>query len=240
MRSERHTVRRSLAAVAVISVALGYVEATLVVYLRHITAPVRREHFPNSVREVVHLLSVEQLRAAGEAYPFLLAVEVAREPMPLLLLAALAWVLGRRPRQRLAYFLVGFGVWDIFYYAFLKLLLNWAASPATWDVLYLIPTAWVAPVWAPLAVSTTMIAAGVLMLLRTRPATRRRALPAAMLALAGAALILTSFLLRTGEAFARVPRRYDWEWFLAGWLLGVAGLIWYARPGGGVPSRNGR
>jgi hypothetical protein len=240
MQSERHTVRRSLAALAVVCLALGYVEAALVVYLRQITAPVRREHFPNSVREVVPLLTLEQLRAAGESYPFLLAVEVAREPMPLLLLAACAWVLGRRPREALAYFLVGFGVWDILYYVFLKLLLNWPASPATWDVLYLIPTAWVAPVWAPLIVSATMIAAGMLLLFRRRPATRRRAGPAALLALAGAALILTSFLLRTAEAFQRVPRRYDWEWFLAGWLLSVAGVIWFVRPRRGAASRNGR
>jgi len=229
MLGKPRSVWRNLIAMAVICISLGYIEAALVVYLREILVPLRLEHFPGMTRELLPMVSLEQLRAAGGSYPFLLAVEVCREPAPLILLAACAWAFGRAFRSSLAYFLIGFGIWDICYYASLKILVNWPASLATWDVLYLIPTAWVAPVWAPLAASVTMIAAGLLLLLRGPSATWRRALTGALLALVGAGLILTSFLLRSAEAFERVPVRYDWQWFLGGWLLSVLGLCWGLR-----------
>ena len=45
-------------------------------------------------------------------------------------------------------------------------------------------------------------------------------------ALAGICLILVSFCWRWHEAIGRVPTRFDWPWFLAGWILLTAGLIW--------------
>src|SRR5206468_746926 len=60
-----------------------------------------------------------------------------------------------------AAFVITFGTWDITFYIFLKLLLDWPASLFTWDILFLIPVPWIGPVLAPVLVSAVMIAAGV-------------------------------------------------------------------------------
>ena len=57
--------------------------------------------------------------------------------------------------------MIAFGVWDITFYAFLKLLVDWPASLGTWDILFLLPVPWVGPVVAPVLVSVAMIGAGV-------------------------------------------------------------------------------
>lgn len=225
---------RRICAVGLLAVALGYIEAALVVYLRHIIEPLRGRYHPEAATECLPLLSPEQLNAAARDVSSLLTVELIREPMPLLLLAAAAWGL-RRPGRRgdmLGYFLLGFGVWDVFYYVFLKALLDWPASVGTWDILYLIPTAWVAPVWAPLAVSGGMIGLGLAVLLRRAPPDPpklTRTLPGWLGVAAGIALVLASFLTRTPEAFARVPNRFDWPLFAAGWALSVGASIWLLR-----------
>src|SRR5687767_15625073 len=66
-------------------------------------------------------------------------VEVIREIATVLLLATGGWLAGRTPRSRLGYFLIAFGVWDIFYYVFLAAIGPWPRSVLDWDVLFLIP-----------------------------------------------------------------------------------------------------
>ena len=39
-------------------------------------------------------------------------------------------------------------------------LLDWPASLATWDLLFLLPVPWVGPVWAPCLISVAMVAVG--------------------------------------------------------------------------------
>ncbi len=157
-----------------------------------------------------------------------LSAEVAREITPLVVLLAMAWALGRRKREFVAFFLLGFGVWDIFYYVFLKVLLGWPPSLGTWDVLYLIPTAWVAPVWAPLMISATLILIGLgLLYLGGRHRRGRTSFPARLVVAVGTGLVLASFLLRTGEAFRNVPLQFDWPVFLVGWVMAVVGLLWW-------------
>jgi len=62
--------------------------------------------------------------------------------------------------SKFSYFLFTFAIWDIFYYVFLKLTLNWPQSLLTWDILFLIPVPWVGPVLAPVICSLTMILIG--------------------------------------------------------------------------------
>jgi hypothetical protein len=68
---------------------------------------------------------------------------------------------GRTWWQRFAFWLLAFGVW---------VLLRWPSSPGTRDLLFLLPNEWWAPVWQPVLVSCVSIAAGVLILLKTRRA----------------------------------------------------------------------
>jgi hypothetical protein len=94
--------------------------------------------------------------------------EQLRELATIVMLLAVAYLAGRGWRQRLAYFLFAFGVWDIGYYVGLKIMLDWPASLATRDLLFLTPHQWWAPVWQPILVSCGLIAVAVLLLAKTK------------------------------------------------------------------------
>jgi hypothetical protein len=64
---------------------------------------------------------------------------------------------GRKFIEGFSYFLFIFAVWDIFYYVFLKIIINWPSSFLEWDVLFLIPLPWLAPVLSPLICTAIMI-----------------------------------------------------------------------------------
>src|SRR5207249_9991105 len=55
------------------------------------------------------------------------------------------------------------GVWDIFYYVFLRVLTGWPKSLLDWDILFLIPLPWWGPVWAPVSIALLMILWGTFM-----------------------------------------------------------------------------
>jgi hypothetical protein len=99
-----------------------------------------------------------------------LPYEQAREAATMVMLLAVGFLAGRTWWQRFAFWLLAFGVWDIFYYVWLWVLLRWPSSPGTRDLLFLLPNEWWAPVWQPVLVSCVFIAAGVLILLKTRRA----------------------------------------------------------------------
>ncbi|UCF15975.1 MAG: hypothetical protein JSW59_00665, partial [Phycisphaerales bacterium] len=63
------------------------------------------------------------------------------------------WLAGRNRQQRFAYFLTIFAVWDIFYYVWLKILIDWPSTIMDWDVLFLIPVTWASPVLYPVLIS---------------------------------------------------------------------------------------
>jgi len=229
-RWQSRRLMRMLIAVVLVSVSLAYIEAVIVADLRHSLIPLRNAHFPEAADGALPLLSAEQLTEAGHEYSRLVLTEIIREPVPIVLLLAVAWAIRRRRGEMLGAFLLSFALWDIFYYVFLRALVGWPASVHEWDVLYLIPVAWVAPVWAPLLVSALLAAAGVAFIyVGPFAARRRRYWPAAPVA-AGFALILLSFILRTSEAFRQVPERFDWPCFLAGWVLSAVGFVLYFHP----------
>ena len=57
-----------------------------------------------------------------------------------------------------------FGVWDIFYYVWLKVMIAWPESLLTWDILFLLPLPWVGPVITPVLIALAMTAAGTLII----------------------------------------------------------------------------
>ena len=119
--------------------AMGFLEAVVVVYLRQLYYP---EGFGFPVKGVI---------LGG------LFLEYLREIATIIMLLTVSLLAGRMPYERFSYFLYCFGVWDIFYYGGLKALLNWPPSLFTWDILFLIPVVWIAPVLAPIASAITMI-----------------------------------------------------------------------------------
>jgi len=125
---------------------MGYLEAVVVVYIRHILdiVPTPEHLDPQTIAQVPD---------------WLISTEQTREAATIIILVTLALLVGRTRVQKLATFLFAFGVWDIFYYVSLKALIDWPASLATMDCLFLIPQPWYAPVWLPVVISVGMIAA---------------------------------------------------------------------------------
>ena len=90
------------------------------------------------------------------------AVELPREFATMVMLFAVGYLAGRTWRARLGYAAIAFGVWDIFYYIFLKMMCGWPHSLLDWDILFLLPLPWWGPVLAPVLISLLMIIWGTL------------------------------------------------------------------------------
>ncbi|MEA3494431.1 MAG: hypothetical protein U9R42_00155 [Bacteroidota bacterium] len=132
--------------VTIFAITMAYLETAIVVYLREL-------YYPNGFS--FPLMPIENNIAI---------VEIGREFATILMLISISVLVAKKFTERFAYFLLSFAVWDIFYYVFLKLLLNWPESFLTWDILFLIPIPWVGPVIAPVLLSLTMIFFAVLIL----------------------------------------------------------------------------
>jgi hypothetical protein len=204
-------------------ISFGYVEASVVVYLRAIYDPLRQKLRPDRpAGELFPLITPDQLRNAAPEKSWLLGVEIAREAATMIMLASVALVAVRERGLWLPSFAIAFGTWDLFFYVFLKLLLHWPASILTWDILFLLPVPWAAPVLAPSIVSMTLIGAGLIAL--ARPV---RMLPAHWGAMTlGGALILISFTWDYQNLISGgLPRPFAWWLFGAGELVGVAAFL---------------
>ncbi len=201
--------RRALAVVA-FAVAMGYVEAAVVVDLRAALGLGAAPSFP--------------LQEAGPAERLAL-IEVGREFATLVMLAAVGWAISRRGWEWLAWTAVAFGVWDIAYYGWLAVFIGWPTSLFDVDLLFLIPVPWVGPVWAPIVVSMALIVTGLLVARRyatgPEPVVRGRDVAAGLL---GGAIVLLSFTIDARNIIAGgVPGWFPWPLFATGILIAVAG-----------------
>ena len=151
MSSEPSKTLKRFCIVVIFGIAFAYIEAAVVVYLRTIFNP---EGFIFPLTEF----------GIGPLWKQLLLTEIGREAATLVLILTSAWLFGRNLQQRFAYFLIIFAVWDIFYYIWLKVLINWPGSIMDWDILFLIPIAWASPVLAPILISLTLLLFAVIIL----------------------------------------------------------------------------
>jgi len=133
------TLTKTLIWLTVFSIAMGYLETSVVVYLRKIYYP---EGFGFPLNPIGNDMVI---------------TELFREVATMIMLIGIAVLAGKNAIQRFAFFLFSFAVWDIFYYVFLYVLLGWPQSLMTWDILFLIPIPWVGPVWSPLIITVLMI-----------------------------------------------------------------------------------
>lgn len=139
--------------VFVFGVAFAYIESAVVVYLRAI-------FYPDGFTFPITMFDLSPL---GKR---LLLVEIGREAATLVLIFTGSWLFGKNHRQRFAYFMIIFAVWDIFYYVWLKVILNWPASIMEWDILFLIPTTWASAVLYPILISITLLVFAAVILYR--------------------------------------------------------------------------
>lgn len=203
------------------AIAFAYVESAVVEYMRGIYYPLSKGGFQFPV------YTLEQLAALGDEHTRRLAIELGRELATLVMLATLGVIAGRNRREAWAHFMVAFGIWDIFFYLWLKLFVNWPSSPMTWDLLFLIPVPWVSPVLAPVIVSAVMIACGIVVLHYEQ---HERPLDATwrdwFLIITGGVIVIVSFC----RDYANIvdggyPNPFSWSVFVLGLLLAVATFI---------------
>ena len=135
------------------AVSFGFVEGSVVVYLRGALGML--PGIGGTLADVARLSSsVYQQAYTIDQFPkSLMAVETVREAATMVMLASVAWLSGRRWRDRWAMFLWTFALWDMTYYASLRLTTGWPGSLNDLDVLFLIPVPWMARVWFPVLVS---------------------------------------------------------------------------------------
>jgi hypothetical protein len=170
-------------------------------------------------------------------------VELVREAATLVMLLTVGMLAGRTARTRLGYTAIAFGVWDVFYYVFLKVIYDWPASLFDWDVLFLIPLPWWGPVLAPIAIAALMIVWGTLVSQRavTPPARSAASTFCWRLNWLGIALALYVFMedaLRTvpqGIDATRtvLPTDFNWPVFVVALALmaaPIAHIAWRMRP----------
>lgn len=131
--------------VVLFATAMAWVESAVVFYLRTMIDRIQ-PYQPNPLPDF-------------KGFEF---AEIVRELATMIMLATVGWLAGRTARSRIGYGLVAFGVWDIGYYAFLKILCGWPASLLDWDLLFLIPLPWWGPVVAPMLIALMMITWGTL------------------------------------------------------------------------------
>ena len=207
------------------AVAMGFLESAVVVYLR-------ANYYPDGFQ--FPLVDMD---------PKLVLTELLREAATLIMLLVPGALIGRGRLERFAWFCWSFAVWDLFYYVFLKLLLDWPESLFTWDVLFLLPTVWVGPVIAPCIISLGLLAlATIILTARSRDLGYRLANWQWILLVLAALVYFLSFIegtlrhVRSERASASyifkgtatlehyVPSSYPWTWFLLATLLATIAM----------------
>ncbi|MFC1829163.1 hypothetical protein ACFL0O_06090 [Thermodesulfobacteriota bacterium] len=139
--------------VVAFAVAFAWVESAVVVYLREI-------YFDGAFSFPL----IINWQDGKHVIDHLMGIELGREAATILMLVAVGCAAGKNFIQKFSYFMIAFGVWDIFYYIWLWVMIRWPESLMTWDLLFFIPLPWVGPVITPVLIAMTLVAAGSLII----------------------------------------------------------------------------
>ncbi len=200
---------RRLLWVSLFGIAFGYVEASVVVYLRAL-------YYPGGFSFPLKMIDQPAF-----------VVELAREGATIVMLAAVGMMAGKNLWERFALFMVAFGLWDLFYYVWLKVTIGWPVGLTDWDILFLLPVPWIGPVVAPVAVAGLMVITGGIIVVRlTRGEWFRPTVRSWLAGVLGSAALLYSFMADTGATLhAQPPVPYRYELLLLSLLLYGVGFI---------------
>ncbi len=231
--------KQKLLTITAFAIAMGFLEAAVVVYMREILYP------------------------GGFSFPLspipvgLALTELFREVATLVMLVSIGILAARKFSTGLAWFIYSFAIWDIFYYVFLTVILDWPESLMAWDVLFLIPTTWTGPVLTPVLVSLSMILFAGFILYRDERGMESR-IPGKIWAglIAGSLVLILSWILdysrhmlahfSVGEmlelknpevlrlATTYEPANFPWWLFGLGEVLILASMAWYYKRQAGL------
>jgi hypothetical protein len=152
--------RTRWAVVLAFAMAMAWVEASSVYYIRTLVDRIEPYQVDPLPQDTMN-------GALGN-------VELWREAATLIMIAMLGVLAGRTWRHRVGYAAVAFGVWDVFYYVFLRVISGWPRTLLDWDILFLLPLPWWGPVLAPVSIAMVMIVWGTLVTQRAgRPSVGR-------------------------------------------------------------------
>ena len=203
--------------VVVFAAAMAWVESAVVFYLR-------------TMINRIEPYQPHPLPLIGGLGP----AELVREAATLIMLLMVGVLAGRTWRSRLGYFAIAFGVWDIFYYVFLKLLCGWPHSVLDWDILFLLPLPWWGPVLAPVSIALLMILWGTLVSTwRIPPRLNSSEWKIWLLNFLGIALALYVFMADTLRVAGQsievlrnvLPPSFNWPLFCLALLLMAAPIV---------------
>jgi len=130
--------------VGLFSIAMAYVESATVVYMRRIYG----------ISDL--LLDIPPFD------PVIAPIEIGRELATLVMLLAVGWSVGKSLQSRISFAFFTFGIWDIFYYIWLRVFIGWPNSLFETDLLFLIPLPWWGPIIAPVLIACLMVVGGIL------------------------------------------------------------------------------
>jgi hypothetical protein len=218
--------KKTLKWLIIFSISMGFLEGAVVVYLRLL-------YYPEGFSFPLHVI---ESRTA--------IVEFLREAATLLMLVSAGMLAGKTGSQRFAWFIFCFGIWDLVYYAVLKIFLNWPPDFFSWDILFLIPVPWTGPVAAPCFLAGTMVIGGAVLSLNKKQITKGEI----WLMITGSVIVIYSFIddylqyvIRTrssvwspvssqklfSELEGYVPSQYKWWLFCIGEAFIIYGLFKY-------------
>src|SRR4029077_12572551 len=185
------------------TVAMAYVESAVVVYLRAL-------YYPHGFDFPLALMPAHMV-----------TIEIGREAATLIMLLGVAALASADRWECFLAFCLSFGIWDIFYYAWLWIFVRWPPSLFTWDVLFLIPVPWTGPVLAPLLVSLALVLGSLLLLrLKARGVPLGFSAPVWTLAVIGGVLVVVSFMLDFATVLRQMkPPPFHWDVFTLGFGL---------------------
>lgn len=208
--------RSTLKILTVYAVAMAFLESAVVVYMRQL-------YYADNPLEIFPLQFLDSYDTV---------LELGREAATVIMILTVALLADHSSRTRtFAAFVFVFGVWDLFYYFWLKILMGWPRLWLEWDVLFLIPSVWLGPWICPGMISLLFIAWGFWTLRSTNDISF--APSSFMVFVTGAALGLTTFLQPAVAVVMEggvtglsqyTPGSFWWWLFIPSYLLMTCGL----------------
>jgi hypothetical protein len=192
---------------AFFGIAFGYIEGSVVHYLR-------LHFYPHGFSIFPVILDLNTL-----------LVESGREMATLVVLLIVALLTKGPAFRRLANFVFIFAIWDISYYASLFIFEGWPKTLLDWDVLFLIPVPWYAPVIAPVTISFLgiIIAIAIRMLFKKQSKVICGGMTAVLFFCALISWFI-SFIIN--PVSGRFQEHYEWFLFCFGILFSLSGVIY--------------